>query len=275
MTVSRTYNVIGQVVQAPELSFTEIYSVSLDGLGLEQYTDNPNRSYIYNSSLGKITFPIPGEKAHVIFKNSSGIPTDPTGVCVPPVVTSPTLPNGRVNVDYLFSFIVAGSSPLSVVVNTKPDWMDVTLNNVFKSMKLSGTPTDAGTFTVDFEVQNECGSDGHSQNIEILDNPNNLQISTTGNYKKIISVTGISYIISEGSFPMIGTSSVMAVHNGYAGVITVTIAASSFGWPYPSYLRLSKNGSLLESLPVSASGDYSFSSQTFLSTDFIQISLTI
>lgn len=280
MTVTKTYTLpAGQnYISSFDLIYTTIYMVKREGILHEpNSSSDPNRTHTYSPAEGRIYFPLPGnengERVFVMFKKTS-FQQEPSDICAPPNILMPSLPDGIANLPYNFSSLISGSKPLNIVINTKPDWMTIGIS-VMQSLVVGGIPDADGTFLVEFDVFNECGVDSISQEIIIAQNQNNIQVIANGNYKKITAVTGISFIVSEGVFPLSGGNSVMGVHGGYTGIISVQVVASTFGFPYPLYLRLSKNGTLIESLPVTTTGSYAFSSQIFLDTDFIQIALTI
>lgn len=286
MIKSKTYTTTPGLdyIQDAELAFAQIYIVKREGIQYDRYISGgvTNRTYIHNASLGRITFlttfnSSPIEKVFVLYKSVNGTePETPPGVCVPPTLYTASVPDGVANVYYEIPFFITGARPFNLTIHNRPDWMTVVIN-ALGVLRAYGTPTEAGTPLLNFEIGNECGSIGFSQNLNILPNSNNFLVTVLGTSKRIYGVTGLSFTITDGGFPVFGSGTVTGVHEGFIGVISVDVAGTTggFGVSYPQKLQLIKNSVVLQELPISGNAVYSFSSQTFLSTDFIQISLTI
>lgn len=275
MIKSRTYN--GQAglnyIQNPDLAFAKIYAVKREGIQYDKYVSgSTNRTYIHNASDGKINFVTAfapgGEKVFVIYKPVSGTePETPPGVCVPVAVLPSIMSDAVANEPYSHSFLLTGTRPFSLNVIQKPAWSTVTLS-LFGRVTIMGTPDIAGPETLDFTVSNCGGSEPVTRNFSTLANSNNIFISSNS-FSRITDVTGITYIIMGGAFPVSLVSSVSGIHNDYTGQIFVTVSHIIF----PGTLILKKNGVELESKAVPSNGTYDFASQSYLSTDNIQITL--
>lgn len=269
MIKSKTYNIVGNSIQASELAYTTIYVVKKDGIQQDLYGSDPNRSYIYTQSTGTITFSTEGEKAFVIYKETSPIVEPIPGVCVPVEVEDSEMPDAIVNVSYSKAFPLNGTEPYTLNVIQKPTWaiVHISLGGVVTVM---GFPDVAGPETLEFSVSNCSGSAPTVlHTFDTLANADNLFIHGYS-YSKIQSVSGIAYVITSGSFPVfLPKNTLRGIHNGYIGIITVVVGTILF----PKVLNLSVNGVLVDSIPIPANGSYDFSSQTYLSTDIIQIIL--
>jgi hypothetical protein len=85
-------------------------------------------------------------------------------VCVVPTISG-SLGNGTAGAAYSSSVSVSGTAPFTLSGITKPSWMTLAVSG--SSVVASGTPSGAETDTVAFTVTNACGSDTHSQSINI------------------------------------------------------------------------------------------------------------
>lgn len=269
MIKSKTYNIIGNYIQAPELAYTDIYVVKKDGLQQDLYHTDPNRAYIYSQSEGKIIFLTGGEKAFVIYKESSPVIDPIPGVCVPVSITPTVLSDAQIGVPYTRSYVLGGTPPYSLTVIDKPDWASVGL---FTSsfVRLTGTPDVEGPASFIFSVSNCSGGSTAVQDgsFNVLPLDGNLIIRSES-FSIIRSVTGITYVITDGFFPVTGASVVTATHGDYTGTITVRCMNISF----PRVLRLKKNGATLETISIPSNGYYTFASQSYLIADLIEIIL--
>lgn len=274
MIRSKTYNGSEGVnyIESSELAFTTIYAVKRTGLLHEKYiSGNPNRTHVYDSSLGRIYFPSNfnpgGEKVYVLFKETSTVPPV-IPVCVQ-VSIAGTLPNGVIGVPYNYSFALSGSEPFAISAITKPGWATVALSGSL--VTVTGTPDTDTTETIEFTVTNcSAGTETINQSFVVVDPAVVMSVTnaaTSGVF--ITSLGGISYTIQSGSIP-VGSSQVLSVvHPDYTGVIGLGITGVTF----PLSLKLYKNSVLLETLPVTGNGGYIFASQSYLTSDLIQILL--
>lgn len=276
MIKSKTYN--GQAglnyIQSSDIAFAIIYVVKKEGTQHDKYiSGSTDRTYIYQNSLGRINFPTAfaagGEKVFVIFKTTTGTePENPPGVCVPVEIEDSEMPDAIVNVSYSKAFPLNGSAPYTLNVIQKPSWaiVHISLGGVVTVM---GFPDIAGPETLEFSVSN-CGGSAPTilHTFTTLANSDNIFISSPS-ISRITSVADIPFVITGGSFPVYLSSSVSGIHNDYTGIISVAVTNIIF----PKTLRLIKNGVQLEGIAVSSNGTYPFASQTYLSTDVIQIIL--
>lgn len=273
MIKSKTYN--GQAglnyIQSSDLAFAIVYVVKRTGRQHDKYVSgSTNRTYNYQDSLGRISFDTAfsdgGEKVFVIFKTSTGVePETPPGVCVPVSITGLRTSQAVVGIEYIKNYYLGGSPPFTLNVTTKPSWATVSMIST-TVVKLIGTPTTAGTESIVFSVSN-CGTDDINETFEVLPMTNNFSVSNAF-FLTINSVTGITYYITSGHFPVSGIGSVAGIHGDYTGTITVKVSNLSLA---PRTLRLKKGIITLETKTVTANGDYTFASQSYLSTDAIFI----
>lgn len=276
MIKSETYQGMAGLnyIQDSELAFSTIYVVKREGTQHDKFVSgSTNRTFIHDESTGKVSFTTvfsPGdEKVFVLYKTPSGSePVTPPGVCVPVGIPSFDLPAGIVGVPYNYSFAVTGSTPIYKENVVIPAWASVVVieNNVY----IAGTPDTETTETLSFDLTNCDGATPFSKTIEVFAATSTLFISNISSGGVFInSASGFSYVISTGSFPLAYGTSITGSHGAFASVITLNIT----GIIFPQTLSISKNGSLLQSVSVTADGDHSFSIQTFLSTDLLEIVL--
>lgn len=263
-------------IESSDLVMTKLYAVKRSGL---QYDANvsgaSNRIYIYSKPMGRIYFESNGnpggEKVFVIFKQTSADSGEIPGICNPVFVPAEPLENGFVGRLYKDALLVFGTSPISFSVIDKPAWSEV-IFLLYKLINISGIPDAVGTYTFQFSLNNCGGPYTITRTINVYDAASNLNVSTTGSPQRINSITGISYTIISGSFPVRqGTfpPTMEAVFEDYTGVINVAVSGIFF----PKTLILYKNGIVQQSIPVPSTGTYTFSSASYLSTDNLQITL--
>lgn len=264
MIKSKTYNIVGNQIQASELAYTTIYVVKKDGIQQDLYGTDPNRSYIYTKSTGKITFSTEGEKAFVIYKETSPIVEPIPGVCEPVLLTSTPMPPGMVGQPYEYTLIATGSQPRTISNIVAPAWASVYPYGIIR-IKVSGMPDTETTETVSFDVSNGCGTDSFSESFNVVSGTVNLFIAGRFLTAIIQSVTGPDYVLTSGSLPAFANAE--GIHDAYTGTISVRVT----GIVFPVTLRLQRNGVVLEDIPVSSNRVYVFASQTYLSTDSISI----
>lgn len=278
MIKSETYQGIAGLsyIQDSELAFATIYVVKREGTQYDRYVSgSTNRTYIHDSSLGKVSFPTsfsPGdEKVFVLYKIGSG--TEPPvipGVCVPVAITATTLPDSVVIQPYSHTIYLTGTGPFVVTPVTVPTGM--TLSNSGATILLSGTPTIAQTETLEFNVSNcSAGSTANfNQSFEVV-NPDVIMnvFNNTVSGVFINSLGGIPYTIQSGSLPIGNGQQLQVIHPDYTGGIGVGIS----GVVFPYSLKLYRNAVLLETLSVTGSGGYIFADQSYLTSDVIEIIL--
>lgn len=275
MIKSRTYN--GQAglnyIQSSDLAFAIVYVVKREGTQYDKYiSGSTNRTYIFQDSLGRISFPTSfaagGEKVFVIFKTSTGSePETPPGVCEPVLLISTPMPLGMVGQPYEYTLLATGSQPRTISNIVAPAWASV-YPYAINGIKVSGTPDTETTETVSFDVSNACGTASFSENFNVVAGTVNFFIGGRFLTAIIQSVTGPDYELTSGSLPAIANAE--GVHDAYTGTISVGVS----GIVFPVTLRLQRNGGLLEDIPVASNGTYVFASQTYLSTDEISIFFT-
>lgn len=269
MINSKTYNIVGNYIQASELAYTTIYVVKKDGVQHDLYNTDANRSYIYDSPNGKIIFPTEGEKAFVIYKETSPVVGPIPGVCEPVAIVSTTMPVGVVGTLYEYTVLLTGSQPRTLSNIVKPSWVEVFPYSL-SGVKVSGTPDTETTESVSFDVSNGCGTDSFSQSFNVISGTVNFFVGGRFFTSRINSITGPDYILTSGSLPAVGPTAIEGVHDAYTGTITVIVQ----GIVFPLTLRLEVNGVLLEAIPVPSDDTYVFASQSYLTTDEISIILT-
>lgn len=277
MIQSKTYKgVYGlNYIQASELAFAIIYIVKREGTQHDKWiSGSTNRTHIHESSTGKIFFPTvfsPGdESVFVLFKSTGAEPETPPGVCVPVSIPSVTLPTGSLGVPYSYSISLAGTGPfiLSNVTGT-PSGVIVTLSG--STVNITGTPSAAGAYTLAFEIGNcsGIGSDLFSEPFNVVDNTQNMSIINEVPGVSLQSISGVSYSNLSQAFPVAFGETLLAAYASFTGVITVNIT----GVVFPFLITLSKNGIELQAEVIHSDGPFSFDSQSFLSTDLLEILL--
>lgn len=82
-------------------------------------------------------------------------PICPDVPCVPVTMELGALPEAYIGEPFEYTHPILGTAPFSLDVTSKPGWMTVAI--VGSNVVFSGTPDEAGTGDVVFEVTNECG----------------------------------------------------------------------------------------------------------------------
>lgn len=278
MTRSKSYQLAAGLdyIESNDLVMTTIYLVKRSGT---QYDKNgvgdSSRMYIYNAPLGRVYFQTEGnpggEKVFVIFKQTSTVIGDIPGACNPVSIPTQTLKNGIVGRAYNSSLLISGSAPISHVVDSKPAWSEVTFT-LDRILQVTGIPDAAGPYNFQFSFDNCGGPETVNYSMTVYDATSNLYVSTTGFTQRINDITGITYTIISGSFPVRqGTfpSTLEAIFSDYTGVINVNVSGITF----PKTLILYKNAVVQESISVTSNGLKTFASASYLSTDNLQITL--
>lgn len=276
MITSKTYNTTSGLnyIEAPELTLTTVYVVKREGIQYDKYISGTgNRTYIYSPSEGRLYFPVSfgsGERVFVIYKQTSPVIGPIPGICTNIVIPAVELPDALVGVPYSFAILLSGSEPFDFSITSSPGWMSITISG--NVITMSGTPDVAGTETVQFDVSNcdGVGNQTFSDTMEVIDNTTNFYISnlsTTG--IKITKVIPKYFVIQTGSFPVHYLAGITGAHAGFTADLSVFIT----GVVFPFQLHLVKNGTILQTLPVTVDDQYTFDEQTFLNTDQVQIVL--
>lgn len=173
----------------------------------------------------------------------------------------PNLPDAVAGVAYDYSIEFSGSAPLSLSNITKPAWMTISASGNF--VNHTGTPAegDAGTgIEVSYTVSN-CGTPeidiDQTIDVTIPEVTGTIQIA---NQVAGISIDGLEpstwYSIGSGSFPVANGQSISGqITDAYTGIFGFNITKVG---PTTGYLRLTVDSVLIDCLPVTASGSYTF-----------------
>lgn len=278
MTKSKSYNGLEgtNFIEGSELANTTIYAVKRSGIQYDKYiSGSSSRKYIYSSSMGRVVFPevfnTGGETVFVIYKESSPLIDPIPGICIPVVIISGFMPDAVVGVPYYKAFVLNGSTPFFLNVIQKPSWATVSLVPL-GIVTVFGFPDVDGPEVLEFSVTNCGGSDSVLESFNTLPNTNNLSVTSTS-VSRINSVTGLPYVITSGSFPVSLVTPLSGIHDAYTGTITVNVTISFGPAIFPKDLVLRKNAIHVETINIPSNGTYVFASQSYLSTDVIQIVL--
>lgn len=274
MIKSRSYQTTAGLnyIQSPDLVFATVYAVKREGIEHNKYVSGTtNRTHIHDASAGKISFPTvftAGETVFVIYKTPTGSEPDP--VCMPgSFLSSTTFFDGLVGVPYNKIIILGGTPPYVVTVVNKPSWM--TISNSFTSISFYGTPDAAiDNDPIQLTVTNCAGFFSMDETITINPTTANVEFrndSGTGAY--INSVSGFSYSISSGSFPLNSGSAIIGVHGNFIALISVVVNGVTF----PVTLRLVKNGTTIQTKNITSSGTQTFTAVAYLTADDLKIIL--
>lgn len=259
-------------IQAPELAYTTLYVVKKEGVQHDKWlTGDTNRRYVYFSSIGRIYFPTvfnSGEKAFFIYKESSGVGGPIPGVCEPVSIIVVDMPIALVGQPYSYSVLLSGTGPHTLTDLVAPSWMAGHIY-MLTQVRLFGTPDAESAMTVTFNVTNACGTDAFSKPLSVMSGDVNFYVNDFLT-AIILSVTGPEYVLTSGSIPTVGPIPVEGIHAAYTGTIAVRVRDIVF----PLQLKIKRNSIELESIPVSVDGTYTFATQSYLSTDIIEILLT-
>ena len=83
---------------------------------------------------------------------------------VVPTVTTKSLPNGTVNSAYAFALDATGTAPITWTADSLPAGLSMDTNGY-----ISGTPTEAGTFSIEITAKNSAGSKTKTLSLIIAD----------------------------------------------------------------------------------------------------------
>jgi hypothetical protein len=180
--LSHPVNITGQV-QSGTYSF--FWQVTSNAVGNQFTLDAPptkmtnfQNGTINENSFGVQTYDFTADR-NVTF--DFGV-NNPNPSCVAPGIPgSPDLPNATVGVPWSYTFPITGTGPFTVLNVTKPAWMNITIvdsgNNTF-FIRLDGNPAGPGIGqTVQFDIQNACGSVTFSDTITVVANPFSVTIN--------------------------------------------------------------------------------------------------
>lgn len=95
----------------------------------------------------------------------------------------------------------------------------------------------------------------------------NLVVWNNASTGTIDDLTLITYAIVSGAYPLASTESVIGMHTGHSGILSVDITDATID----NSLTLLKNGILLECISTSGTGTYTFATSTFASGDVLKI----
>lgn len=283
MIVAKTY--IAQagynyIEDTQELIYVTIIQVKRSGIQHDKYigTGDTSRKFTYDAGAGRVYFSIPfntgtPETIQVIYKQNSGSPAPPIGVCTPIAPITGTLPNGAVGLPYNSTITLTGSEPFTISEESAPAGLTVSLyGNI---VTISGIPTTEETVAVTFKINNcTSGEQVYSQDVTIQPPVINFFVQNTANYG--VQIVGVLYIgspwytITSGSFAVNYMQALQGIHSGWDSAISVEV----FGIVFTQTLTLYKNGIAIEAKSVSVNEIVNFTPVTFLSSDEIKIIIT-
>lgn len=193
------------------------------------------------------------------------------------VVSGLPLPDGADGAPYNTSVTLGGTMPFQIEGIVKPSWMNITLED--NIVTLEGTPTDNGTYNVQFTITQDCG-DGVldvDQDIEISPIINMVITNQVNASYQEIAITNVTVDNSTTMFDLPPSYScgnlqtVSGSQSGWSGVVRVYFTPS----PIDGELRLSlsKNVSELQVINVDGStpSPIVFTTETFLESDSMVI----
>lgn len=269
MIKSKTYNIVGNQIQAGELAYTTIYVVKKDGIQHDLYSGSSNRAYIYNKASGIIVFSTTGTKAFVIYKETSPIVEPVPGICTPVTITPGEHDVAVTGTEHIRTYSLSGTAPFVLNVTTKPSWAEVEIvSDSF--VRMFGTPTAEATESLVFDVTNcSSGSDSINETFDVIAAATTLYVTNYVGGAVINSISGLSYALVSGSFPIGYSQGISATHPHFTGIIKVNVSDITF----PGTLKLFINTVEIEAVPVNSDGLHEFIPQIILSTDLVQILL--
>jgi hypothetical protein len=291
---TRTYEVSAGVVSVTDaaLAFCTPLSVSRSRKGLTLVDAAPvEEQFTYNEGTGEFAWdpdnPINdgGETVIIIYKSGIVPPPPPEP---PPVLC-----------DYPVSVTLEEISGYRMRV-TLPSAGNYTVRIMDTAVACGGTALETGviiggTFyetmaypngTYAACVYRDCG--GGNISPDTRSNDVTIAIPVPDNFGawkvpastaiKLLSVGGLAVTLSSGTYPLVTTNqAVSGRHEGFTGIITVTVALGAFGH---CVIGLYKNGPQIEfktAVRGSSAGNVTvnFTSRTYLSTDDIFVILDL
>lgn len=219
-------------VASGEIYAKRLLVVQTDGIGLcgiiASAPVNKEVQYVSAYGIGSLTFAQPltqGEAGLVLYE-------DDVASCEPPLVQSGVvLPDAYINESYAASFIVSGTTPMTLGSIVVPDGLSAGISGSMVS--ISGTPTTLETnATVGFTINNGCGSASFSDTINVLERNNVwrfLDVMGFGSFT--ITVNGVLTIsdtnTSNGSFTAnVGDVIAIRVQTNPVRQATITITGA-------------------------------------------------
>lgn len=136
------------------------------------------------------------------------------------------------------------------------------------------SPVTGSSYVVDvasniiYNLNNSTGQIGLSTGLTCSPS-NNAFINNTSGAASITNITPPVIGYTMGSFPVLPGQSILGIHGAFTSALTVVIG----GAPSSNSLTLLKNASVLQVVPVNATGSFAFSSFSFLATDNLTIDL--
>jgi hypothetical protein len=134
------------------------------------------------------------------------------------------------------------------------------------------TPVTGSSFVVNvatghiFNLNSATGAIGSDTGLAC--SSTTVIITTDLGGTQISGVTGIVGFTPTPSFPLSTGGTITGTHSGFTGTVAVTVT----GTPAISgNVTLQVNGVIVQCIPVSAAGTYTFNSRTYASTDVLQI----
>jgi hypothetical protein len=192
-------------------------------------------------------------------------------------ITGPTLP---INTLYAVLF-KNGTSVSCIDVNATGSYNfssetfngTDTISIIFTTGQCSGTSTSTSSTSTSSTSTTSSSTSTSTSSTTTTTTPSPTVVIQNGiNTANITSVTGISGLTP--SFPGItGSGTYSGYHSAFTGSIGVTVTGSIPGGPETFSISLIKNGVLVDCINVTATGSFTFSSTSYLSTDKITIQL--
>ena len=197
---------------------------------------------------------------------------DVNTACIGASFTEPTLLNAVAGQPYTQNIALSGTSPFTLSGIIKPAWMNIAV--VGSTVQISGTPDESDISNnndVEFTVSNSCGSQALSQQIDVIYNFNVANASASSTITSVAPAF-FTYNIVPNDFPLSSGQSIMGLHTGHSGNITVGISLGTA----QGCLKLLINGIEAETINVdNVTNSYVFSTYgSFSGDDIVQIILT-
>jgi hypothetical protein len=206
---------------------------------------------------------IPGVPKEVVY-------TIPPACVAVGISGTPDMPNAKADSGYGYFFALTGTAPFTLGSIVKPAWMEIFVSG--NIINFSGTPSNSDIgddIEVSFDITNCGGTISFADTLDVNDPEYNFIAVNQGGSEILTDIAPTFYLIDSGSLPLMTGQLIKGYHSGYSSSITVAVVYAGS----PVFLKLYKNGGLLQSIPVTASGYYSFTPFTFLVTDKMEIRL--
>jgi hypothetical protein len=277
MIISRTYPTVAgnNFIEDPELVFTDIYKVKKEGLQYDlDYPGATNqRTYIYDSALGRIYWPIsfnPGEKAFVIFKKSSGPVIPQTPVCEAAVIFPVSLADTINGSPYGNNIPITGTPPFVLTNVVKPAWMNLTV--IPGVIQISGFSNVIGAASLSFDLENCDGAvASYSDTFTVLPAVTTFTIMNMVAGALINSLTNLSFVAQTGLIYPPPFQTLTGVHGAFTAPPVIDVTKGPFNFTMTFFI----NSIPIQAINVTSSGSYTFNLVTsFVEADDIQIQLS-